>query len=87
MILDNSQTKSIQKAEKNMAGYTTLGAPKHLYKRKCYGPTEGRTGRLMDPRRTDPTLFFPSLDVLIFWRFQPRMFVRMFLIQVCKIMP
>ena len=24
----------------NKAGYTALGAPKHLYKRRCYGPSD-----------------------------------------------
>ena len=28
---------------KNKAGYTALGAPKHLYKRRRYGPTDGQT--------------------------------------------
>ena len=38
--------------KRNKAGYTALGAPKHLYKRRGYGPTDGRTDRQTD-RRTD----------------------------------
>ena len=33
----------------NKAGYTALGAPKHLYKRKRYGPTDGRADGQKDP--------------------------------------
>ena len=31
------------KGKKNKAGYTALGAPKHLYKKRRYGTTDGRT--------------------------------------------
>ena len=49
----------------NKAGYTALGAPKHLYKRSRYGPTderrtngwtEGRTDRWTDGRTDGHTL-------------------------------
>ena len=32
-----------QGERENKAGYTALGAPKHLYKRRRYGPTDGPT--------------------------------------------
>ena len=37
------------------AGCTTIGAPKHLYKRRRYGPTDRRTDGLTDGR-TDPLI-------------------------------
>ena len=37
----------------NKAGYTAFGAPKHLYNKRRYGPTNGRTDG-----RTDPLIGF-----------------------------
>ena len=44
-------------SKSNKAGYTALGAPKHLYKNRRNGPTDGRTDGRTDRRtdeRTDP---------------------------------
>ena len=41
-------TTALDKESKNKAGYTALGAPKHLHKRGRYGPTDGRTDRQTD---------------------------------------
>ena len=39
----------------NKAGYTALGAPKHLYKRRRYGPTDRRTDGRTDGRTDRPS--------------------------------
>ena len=52
----NNEESGKNEERGNKAGYTALGAPKHLYKRRRYGPTDGRTDRRTDrpsDRRTD----------------------------------
>jgi len=56
---------------RNKAGYTALGAPKHLYKRRRYGPTDGQTllqRRFVAPKnRGGGLLHSASVSIILAW--------------------